>query len=51
MIIQGDDYKFEEVTDYSTLYDVSYLKTINKGKDSEKKRIRMYSLWSTFGYC
>ena len=37
MIIQGDDYRFEEVTDYSTLYDVSYLKTINKGKDSERK--------------
>lgn len=37
MVIQGVDYKFEEINDYSLLYDVSYLKTINKGKDSERK--------------
>ena len=37
MIIQGDDYKFEEINDYSLLYDVFYLKTINKSKDSERK--------------
>jgi len=37
VIIQGADYKFEEVNDYSLLYDVLYLKTINKGKESERK--------------
>ena len=37
MIIQGDDYKFEEIDDYSLLYNVFYLKTINKGNSSERK--------------